>query len=308
MSMSTSTVDSERTPKRFTLYRSGTHRSSISDKTEKNANKKAAANKKARSDDLTLMMTRASNYMTLAYVRIPSMVLCLSYKGKSQRNFEDVHDLVFKMPTLEYRNKTWSNLDLALQLKKDVIRALISHAGAIVGNKFSHHRPSKQTQSRLRQIANSASIISTSPDLSGTDSNSFRDQSPGGSDASGSEPPTRRSFASGRPASTFSAVSEESSIHSANSRGRSVRPGTESGSLMSGSWRLGEGLGVSVEDGRAFADEISRVDQTEPERAGVVGSLSRHLTQVTPFVGHRGRERTGSVGGSGVQGEDTEEG
>lgn len=297
--MSVSTAESDRTAKRFGLYRSGTN------------DKRSAVNKKARSDDLTQMMTRASNYMTLAYVRIPSMVLCLSYKGKGQRNFEDVHDLVFTMPTLEYRNKTWSNLDLALQLKKDVIRALISHAGAIVGNKFSHHRPSKHTQSRLRQIANSSSIMSTSPDLSGTDSNSIREHSPGGSDASGEAAP-RRSFASGRAASTFSAVSEESSAHSSRSH---TRPGTESGSIMGGSWR-DQGLGIAdVEDGRAFADEISRVDQTEPEHAGVIGSLgnlSRHLTQVTPFVGHKmkERERTGSAGrdGSGsVKGEEDSE-
>ena len=39
------------------------------------------------------MMSRASNYMTLAYVKIPSVVLCLSYKGKGERNIEDVHDL-----------------------------------------------------------------------------------------------------------------------------------------------------------------------------------------------------------------------
>ena len=78
---------------------------------------------------------------------------------------------------------------------------------------------------------------------------------------------------------------------------------------MSGSWRHVDGLGVSVDDGRTFADEISRVDQTEPVRAGVVGSLSRHLTQVSPFVGHKGRERTGSVvSGSGGQGEESEEG
>ncbi|KAK5719576.1 Protein SABRE [Elasticomyces elasticus] len=112
-----------------------------------------------RSDDLTQMMNRASNYMTLAFVKIPSMVLCLSYKGQGRRNLEDVHDLVFRMPTLEYRNKTWSNLDLALQLKKDVIRALISHAGAIVSNKFSHHKPSRQQQSRLREIANMSTFI-----------------------------------------------------------------------------------------------------------------------------------------------------
>jgi hypothetical protein len=235
---SLATSDSGKTTRKFTLYRTGT-------------GEKRAANKKARSDDLTQMMTRASNYMTLSYVKIPSMVLCLSYKGKGQRNFEDMHNLVFRMPTLEYRNKTWSNLDLALQLKKDVIRALISHAGAIVSNKFSHHRPSKQAQTRLRQLANSSAMLNTSPDLSGTDSNSIRDHSPGESDASGEAPPLRRSFTSGR-ASVFSTVSEESSMRS----GRSG-PGGFSTAYPVG-WRAED-----IEDGRGFADELSRVDQTE---------------------------------------------
>ncbi|KAI9765746.1 MAG: hypothetical protein M1840_007180 [Geoglossum simile] len=117
-----------------------------------------------QSDDLTQMISRASNYMTLAYVKVPSVVLCLSYKGKGERNFQDVHNFVFRMPILEYRNKTWSNLDLALQLKKDVIKALISHAGAIIGNKLSHHRPSKQQQqqqSRLREVTYSESPTSS---------------------------------------------------------------------------------------------------------------------------------------------------
>ena len=121
--------------------------------------------KEKASDDLTQMMTRASNYMTLAYVKIPSVVLCLSYKGRGERNIEDVHNFVFRMPVLEYRNKTWSNLDLALRLKKDVIRALISHTGAIIGNKF-HHRPSKQQQTRLREIANSSSLLPNTTSLS----------------------------------------------------------------------------------------------------------------------------------------------
>jgi len=287
--LSISTAETDRTTKRFALYRTGTHEH------------RAAASKKARNDDLTQMMSRASNYMTLAYARIPSLVLCLSYKGKGNRNFEDVHDLVFKMPTLEYRNKTCSNLDLALQLKRDVIRALISHAGAIVGNKFSHHRPSKHAQARLRQLANSSSIMTTSPDLSGTDSASVRDHSPNESDASG-EATGRRSFASNRAPSTFSAVSEEStSIHSSRSN---IRPGTSgSGSILAGSWRDSHGLGIEVEDGRTFADEISRVDQTEPEHASVIGNLSRHVTQLTPFSNHRmkerERERLASRGGDG---------
>ncbi|QIW94599.1 hypothetical protein AMS68_000117 [Peltaster fructicola] len=155
--------------KRFSLIRSN------SDEGKKNKKKKE------RSDDLTQMMNRASNYMTLAYVKLPSIVLCLSYKGKGHRNIEDVHDLVFRMPTLEYRNKTWSNLDLAMQLKKDVIKALISHAGAIVGNKFSHPKPNRQQQNRLREIANRSTIMSRDHNGTPSETSSVRDHSPGAS-------------------------------------------------------------------------------------------------------------------------------
>ncbi|EXJ78570.1 hypothetical protein A1O1_08971 [Capronia coronata CBS 617.96] len=117
--------------------------------------------KEKPSDDLSQMISRASNYMTLAHVKLDSFVICLSYKGKGERNFEDLNDFVFRMPTLEYRNKTWSNLDLALRLKKDVIRALISHAGAIIGNKLSHHRPSKRQVERLKEIAHLSTIPSS---------------------------------------------------------------------------------------------------------------------------------------------------
>lgn len=295
-------AESDRTAKRFALYRTGTNRPGTAER---------KPSKKERSDDLTEMMTRASNYMTLAYVKIPSMVLCLSYKGKGQRNFEDVHNLVFKMPTLEYRNKTWSNLDLALQLKKDVIRALISHAGAIVGNKFSRgSRPGRKEQSRLRMIANSSARLNASPDLSGTDSNSMRDHSPNGSDVSGSDIP-RRSFTSGRQGSFISTVSEESSAHSssiANGRAHSTH-GSIMGGLNSQNPNY-NALGLDeMEDGRTFADELSRVDNTEPVHANLIHSLSKHLTQVAPFAGHiRGRAasggpsmREGSVVSGGVE-------
>ncbi|KAF1936595.1 hypothetical protein EJ02DRAFT_81179 [Clathrospora elynae] len=317
-SMSTQTTnESERTAKRFALYRAGT-----------GTNEKRTGKKEARSDDLTEMMSRASEYMTVAYFKVPSMVLCLSYKGKSQRNFEDVHDLVFRMPTIEYRNKTWSNLDLVTQLKKDVLKALVSHAGAIVGNKISHHRPSVKAQSRLRQLANSSAMLNTSPDLSGTDSNSMRDHSPGGSDISGEDRMPRRSFASGRQGSMFSTVSEESSLHSRSSKPPSTSNQARSthGSIMGGSsnnWNNnnnnhGNGLGIDdVEDGRAFADELSRVDNTEPVHANLIHSLSRHIAGVAPFTGHiRGRAgstttaggaRPGTSGGASVGVEREEE-
>lgn len=155
--------------KRFTLNRT-TSQATTTDKSKP-------------SDDLSQMLSRASNYMTLAYVKIPSVVLCLSYKGKGERNIEDVHNFVFRMPVLEYRNKTWSNLDLALRLKKDVIRALISHTGAIIGNKLSHHRPGKGQQGRLRELANSSSTLPNSNTLKNSlssETSSMRDQSPRG--------------------------------------------------------------------------------------------------------------------------------
>ncbi|KAJ5648160.1 hypothetical protein N7490_004532 [Penicillium lividum] len=114
---------------------------------------------KKPTDDLSQMISRASNYMTLARVKVHDVVLCMSYKGKGEHNIEDLHDFVFRLPVLEYGNKTWSNLDLALRLKKDVIKALISHAPAILGNKFSHHRPSKQQQKKLRELASSSQLL-----------------------------------------------------------------------------------------------------------------------------------------------------
>ena len=117
---------------------------------------------KQQSDDLTKMISRASNYMTFSYIRMQSVVLCLSYKGKEQRNFEDVHNFVFRMPVIEWSNKTWSNMDLTMAFKKAIIRALLSHTGAIIGNKFSKHRPNAEQRNKLRELANSSAIIAPS--------------------------------------------------------------------------------------------------------------------------------------------------
>lgn len=140
------------------------HDSSVEKEKEKDKDKKKSP------DDVSQMVARASNYMTLAHVKLNSFVICLSYKGQRDRNLEDLHDFVFRMPPLEYRNKTWSNLDLALHLKKDVIRALISHTGAIIGNKFSHHRPGKKQVERLREIAANNILIPNSDTLTNTPS------------------------------------------------------------------------------------------------------------------------------------------
>lgn len=150
-------------PKKFALHRSTSRDSGM--------------DKEKPSDDLTQMMARASSYMTLSYVKIPSVVLCLSYRGRGERNIEDLHNFVFRMPILEYRNKTWSNLDLALRLKKDVVRALISHTGAIIGNKFTHHRPHKHQQAFAKSSLRLPSTYSVT-NATTSEASSVLDESP----------------------------------------------------------------------------------------------------------------------------------
>ncbi|KAF9892503.1 hypothetical protein FE257_001612 [Aspergillus nanangensis] len=158
---------------------------------------KDGKNKEA-TDDLSQMMSRASNYMTLAHVRVHDVVLCLSYKGKADHNLEDLHDFVFRLPVLEYRNKTWSNLDLALRLKKDVIKALISHAPAILGNKFSHHRPTRQQQKLYRELASSSQILHNPDSAANTGSERARSLASQDSNSEYSESaPSQRSGHSG---------------------------------------------------------------------------------------------------------------
>jgi hypothetical protein len=178
---------------------------------------------KQMSDDLTKMISRANNYITFAHIKIPSVVLCLSYKGKDQRNFEDVHNFVFRLPTIEWQNKTWSNLDLALALKKAVVRALISHTGAIIGNKFSKHKPNAEQRNRLRELANSSVLISTPSSMSQNYTPSIHDSDDSASlygtspvDFSRSPPrSTRSSIRSGIPAPR--SASRSSSIASSRS-------------------------------------------------------------------------------------------
>ena len=158
--------------KRWGLHRHNSHdQNNATANGQRRSHPKSAKDAKP-TDDVSQMMSRASNYMTLAHVKLDSFVVCLSYKGKSDRNIEDLRDFVFRLPTLEYSNKTWSNLDLALRLKKDVIRALISHTGAIIGNKLSHHRPSKRVQLRERENASRQQVIENGDYIANTPSTS----------------------------------------------------------------------------------------------------------------------------------------
>ncbi|KAI0392295.1 mitochondrial protein from FMP27-domain-containing protein [Xylariaceae sp. FL0594] len=226
------------------------------------------------SDDLSKMITRASNYMTFAYIKMPSVVLCLSYKGKGERNLEDVHDFVFRLPAIELRNKTWSNLDLAMNVKNHVIRALISHTGAIISNKFSKHRPNTAQQSKLRELATSSVLLAT-PALSNPadhsdDSSSLRGTSP--VDYSRSPPRSLRDSQSGssvlqRSPSRSSSVA---SSFSNNRNGSQPRSGYAP-SFHSGGGRAITGLGIDMARPKSSGSNLHHL-QTEPVRPRTSGS------------------------------------
>ncbi|KAI9816735.1 MAG: hypothetical protein M1826_001733 [Phylliscum demangeonii] len=211
---------------------------------------------KGGSDELSQMMLRASNYMTLAYVKVPSVVLCLSYQGKGERNLEDLHNFVFRMPILEYRNKTWSNLELALRLKRDIIKALISHTGAIIGNKFAHHRPHKQHSGRVRELSSLSPAVvhvdgggsSNDGATTASESSSRRGSSGGhtglGADQSGS--PAGRSLAS---------LSEQGA---GSNKAHSIPPTSSYASSM-----YSPGLGINAGNGGTTPSEKGSVFNSE---------------------------------------------
>lgn len=261
-----SSANSDSKGKRFGLHRSTKH---------------AQAAVKP-SDDLTKMMSRASNYMTLAYVKIPSVVLCLSYKGKGERNIKDVHNFVFRLPMLEYRNKTWSNLDLALAMKKAVIKALISHTGAIIGNKFGKNRPSSAQQTRLRELVTSSMLLAPSGQEAthdNSDASSIFGTSTSESRRSERSKSPRRSFASNSSGPDRSASA--SSIHSTNSLGRGAAVKTSIIMTPAGSSNRSRSVGnqINIESEHVFDNTLdTRVDeQTSDEGLMSNSAFSRGL-------------------------------
>ena len=151
-SRTTSSSKLSRTASNQTLQRYATNSNTIS----KNGKQKNTGS----ADDLTAMMSRASKNVSLVYVKIPSVILSLSYKGSKAKNFTDVTDFAFRLPTIEYRNKTWSQLDLAENLKREVIKAVLAHTGSLLKDKMTKHRRSGGRKPALsRQLSNYRNFI-----------------------------------------------------------------------------------------------------------------------------------------------------
>ncbi|KAL5625077.1 hypothetical protein BROUX41_005137 [Berkeleyomyces rouxiae] len=246
----------------------------------------------SHSDDVTKMMARANKFMSFAHINVPSVLLCLSYKGKDVRNLEDVHDLVFRMPQIEWHNKTWSNLDLVEALKKAVIRALISHTGAIIGNKLRHLPTAAATQVKGVAHASSSVILSQAavaaakaPSIHSINGNG-QSSTPGGTSARYAE-----SFSniSDDAASVFGATStvdfSRSPPPSIRSSSRSIRPRSNSRSS-------------SVHSGCTTQSQTSNTNGTVPS-SGYGPSLKPHSNNThnpsSPFPIPSGSPRSESA-------------
>lgn len=85
--------------------------------------------------ELQSMLDRAGSNMLITYFKIPSVVLRLSYRGTGGLGLENITGFVFTVPTMEYRNEVCSYLDLAMKLKHDLIRTVVSHTGKLLVEK-----------------------------------------------------------------------------------------------------------------------------------------------------------------------------
>ncbi|KAI9362419.1 golgi-body localization protein domain-containing protein [Zopfochytrium polystomum] len=114
---------------------------------KKKATRKSERNKGALSE-LKQMQLRASENQSYIYIKMPGVRHCISYKGLKEKNFEDLNMFTFAMPTLEYRNKTWSLRDVLEAVTKDAIRAVLANSAALVREKLFQRkdRPRREGQ------------------------------------------------------------------------------------------------------------------------------------------------------------------
>ncbi|XP_015914174.1 protein hobbit [Parasteatoda tepidariorum] len=100
----------------------------VSSSNKKPFKQKRSATFYGERDDIEKMKERADKNHTFFSIKIPEVPLRVSYKGKKDKNIEDVHELSLLLSTIEYHNKTWTWLDLLMALKNDAKKILLSQA------------------------------------------------------------------------------------------------------------------------------------------------------------------------------------
>ena len=96
--------------------------------------------KKKAVTELKQMQARATENRSFIYIKVPSVLHCLTYRGLREKNLEDLNMFEFNLPTLEYRNKTWTWFDFVNAVKKDAMIAALTNTGALVREKLFQKR------------------------------------------------------------------------------------------------------------------------------------------------------------------------
>ncbi|KAI8912456.1 golgi-body localization protein domain-containing protein [Gorgonomyces haynaldii] len=68
--------------------------------------------------EIAQMQQRAQNSRSFIYVKVPTIQIGLSYKGTRQNGLMDLPLINFQLPTLEYRNRTWTWYELFQAVKR----------------------------------------------------------------------------------------------------------------------------------------------------------------------------------------------
>lgn len=134
-------------------------------------NTKKPASKPISTDhnkELELMKKRASQNRQFIYIKVPGVIHSFSYQGAKEKNLEDLYDFVIHMPTLEYRNRTWSWLDFIEQLKKDALKIILSNTPALLGEKlnpFQKRRPITPSEMSIHTLDSTSTATIDQPSM-----------------------------------------------------------------------------------------------------------------------------------------------
>lgn len=119
----------------------------------------SSPNKKAEhGDDLALIINRSSQFMSIINIDISKFKLMVSFDAPPHLVFLDAYKLSMNIPNLKYQGELWSTKDIVLQIRKDIIKIILSHTGKIIGNKFKIRKKVKNDKP-LKQISDFSKFV-----------------------------------------------------------------------------------------------------------------------------------------------------
>ncbi|KAI5479861.1 hypothetical protein MNV49_002419 [Pseudohyphozyma bogoriensis] len=111
--------------------------------------------------DAEEMRLRASLNRTFVLVDFTPTLLYLTYRAEKEdhSSLPNIYNITYRTPSIQYRNKTWSFLDLLDEIKRDTIKSVWSQKGALLGQLLStaHRRlPLQDARSAAKKSISSS--------------------------------------------------------------------------------------------------------------------------------------------------------